>query len=167
MEYILSRTSVRQYTDQSISKEDIETILKAGFSAPSAHNLQPWEFIVVQNKETLEKMSQVSPYGHMLAQASMGMVICINKEEETIDIEHGIMDASAATENMLIAANHLGIGSCWIGGYPLEDRVQAMKDLFQLPEHILPLWMISFGYPATPNTVKDKWKESKIHYECY
>ena len=167
MKDILERTSVRAYTNQEISKEDIEKILRAGFSAPSAHDYRPWEFIVVQNKETLEKMSTVSHYSTMMKDAGFGLVVLVDMRQEGLDIEHGIMDTAAATENMLIAAKKLGIGSCWIGGYPKQDRLDKLRELFDIPEYCTPMWMVAFGYPETWPPVKDKWDESKIHYETY
>lgn len=166
MKAILTRTSVRKYLDKQLSKGEIEQILRAGFAAPSAKNTQPWEFIVVENKQTLATMSTFSPYAGLIKNAAMGMVVCGNTDRNPI-VDYCQQDCAAATENMLVAANDLGIGSCWIGIYPHEERMKPIRDLFNLPENIVPLWMIAFGYPDQKIVVKDKWDESKIHYEKF
>lgn len=165
MKEILERISVREYTDQPLDKETIDAILKAGFAAPSARDARPWEFLVVQDKETLQKMSKVSPNAYMLEHAAMGMVILADTRD--IDLGYACQDCAAATENMLVAAHKLGVGSCWIGCWPREERVENLRDIFPVPDYIQPFWMIAFGYPKSTRAVKDKWDEKKIHYEKY
>ena len=142
MDAIFNRTSIRKYKQESLKKEEIDLILKAAFSAPSARNSQPWQFIVVQNKDTLKDLSQMTPYASFLKDA-------------------------AATENMLVEAKSLGIGSCWLGVYPNEERYLALNQYFKLPKGIVPMWMISFGYIDQEEVVKDKFDSSKVHYEKY
>lgn len=166
MKDILTRTSVRKFLAKKLTKAEIEQILRAGFSAPSAKNTQPWEFIVVENPDTLAKMSTFSPYAGLIKNAAMGMVVCGNTDCNSI-IDYCEQDCAAATENMLIAANSLGIGSCWIGMYPHLERTEPLRECFKIPKHITPLWMIAFGYPDQKIVVKDKWNEHKIHYEKF
>lgn len=166
MKAILDRRSIRKYTDQKIDKETIQKILAAGMSAPSARDERPWEFIVVENPETLKDMAQLTPYAGMLANAPLGMVICANTKQH-LNMEYDSQDCAAVTENMLVEANYLGIGTCWLGGYPNQDRLDNISNYFKLPEHIQPMWMISFGYPAEMPAKKDKWDETKIHWEQY
>ena len=166
MKAIFERRSVRQYTDQKVDQETIKKILAAGFSAPSARNEQPWQFIVVENKDTLKDMSTLTPYASMLKNAAFGMVVCSDTSHH-LNIPYDLQDCAAATQNMLVEANALGIGSCWIGGYPNEDRLENMRKYFHLPDHIQPLWMISFGYPADQKKPENKWDDCKIHWEKY
>ena len=166
MKAILERCSIRSYTKEKIEKEDIKKILRAGMSAPSACNRQPWEFIVVEDKEKLKEMSTLTPYAGMLKGAAMGMVVAVNTKNH-LNIEYDLQDCAAATENMLVEANHLNIGSCWLGGYPNEDRIESIRNYFSLPDYIMPLWMISFGYPNEDKKIKNKWNEDKIHWEKY
>lgn len=166
MKAIFERKSIRKYTNQKIEKDVIEKILAAGMSAPSARDARPWHFIVVQNKETLKNMSKLTPYAKMLEQAAMGMVICADQNHH-LNIDYDLQDCAAVTENMIIEAQSLGIGTCWIGGYPNQDRIENMTQYFQLPEHIVPLWMLSFGYPNEDGAVKNKWDDSRIHWEKY
>ena len=121
MDAIFNRTSIRKYKQESLKKEEIDLILKAAFSAPSARNSQPWQFIVVENKDTLKDLSQMTPYASFLKNAAMGMVVCADKNKND-SLDYCQQDLAAATENMLVEAKSLGIGSCWLGVYPNEER---------------------------------------------
>lgn len=166
MESIFNRTSVRKYKKQTLKKSEIDLILKAAFSAPSAANRQPWQFIVIENKDTLKDLSTMTPYASFLKDAAMGIVVCADKNLND-NLDYCQQDLAAATENMLIEAKSLGIGSCWLGVYPNEDRYLAINQYFKLPKGIVPMWMISFGYPDQEEIVKDKLDGEKIHYEKY
>lgn len=166
MESIFNRTSVRKYKKQTLKKSEIDLILKAAFSAPSAANRQPWQFIVIENKDTLKDLSTMTPYASFLKDAAMGIVVCADKNLND-NLDYCQQDLAAATENMLIEAKSLGIGSCWLGVYPNEDRYLAINQYFKLPKGIVPMWMISFGYPDQEEVVKDKLDGEKIHYEKY
>ena len=164
MNSIFARSSVRHYLDQPIEKEKVDLILRAGFAAPSAMNAQPWEFIVIDDPKVNQQLSELSPYAKMLAKAPLGIVVCANLERSHM-IDFCEQDCAAATQNMLVEAKTLEIGSVWLGMYPLEDRVNALREYFQLPEHIVPLWMIAFGYPDEKENIKDKFHEEFIHYQ--
>lgn len=166
MDCIFNRTSVRKYTKEALKKEEIDLILKAAFCAPSAANRQPWQFIVVQNKQTLSDLSTMTPYASLLKDAAMCVVVCADKSKNP-SLDYCQQDLAAATENMLIEAKSLHIGSCWIGVYPNEDRYLALNAYFKLPKGIVPMWMVAFGYPDQEIVVKDKFDEDKIHYEKY
>lgn len=164
LEAIFSRKSIRKYTDEPISKEDIETILLAGMSGPSAVNARDWSFIVVQDKEMLAKMADRNgPYSQMLKTAPLGILVCGDKSRSYVD--YWVVDASIASQNMILAATELGIGSVWLGTYPQMERVNALKELFDLPDHIVPHSLISFGYPDQEGRTQEKWEEDRIHYE--
>lgn len=166
MNSIYNRTSIRKFKQEPLKQEEIKKILEAGFSAPSAKNAQPWQFIVVQDKTMLENLSQVSPYAGLLSRAAMGIVVLADTSANP-SLDYCQQDCAAATQNMLVEAKELGIGSCWLGGYPNEDRVEALCQLFNFPEYIKPLWMIAFGYPDEKPAIKQKWKDEKVHYEKY
>ncbi|MBP3852174.1 MAG: nitroreductase family protein [Erysipelotrichaceae bacterium] len=162
----MERKSIRKYKSEPLKEFEIQQILTAAFKAPSCKDLRPWEYIIVENKETLETMSNVAHYSKMLSQAAMGIVVMANLTcNENLD--QCIQDCAAATENMLLEAATLDIGSCWVGCHPRMDRVEKLKSLFSLPNHIYPLWMISFGYPDEDPKEKNKWDVSKIHRERY
>lgn len=166
MNSIFERTSVRKYKNEPLKKEQIDLILKAAFCAPSAANRQPWQFIVVQNKQTLADLSKMTPYSGLLKDAAMAIVVCADKSKNPI-LDYCQQDLAAATQNMLLEAKDLGIGSCWIGVYPNEDCYLAINQYFKLPKGIVPMWMVAFGYPDQKEIIKDKFDPNKIHYENY
>ena len=161
---IMTRTSIRKYTDQPVSKADIETLLRAGMAAPTAVNRQPWHFVVVTDKAKLKELS--GGRGGMLEQCALAIVVCGNMEKtmQGKGQEFWIQDCSAATENILLAANALGLGAVWTGGYPMEERVASISKALKLPETIIPLCTIVIGHPAESPTPKDKWKPENVSY---
>ncbi|MGL5318833.1 MAG: nitroreductase family protein [Bacteroidales bacterium] len=169
LEMIMTRSSVRSYTDQKVAPEKVEKMLRAAMAAPTAGNKQPWHFIVVDDKELLEKLSEVHPYAKMIAKAPIAVVVCGEpaKSFPGIESEYWIQDASAATENLLLAAHAMGLGAVWIGTYPVADRLSQVTQILNIPENIIPLSVIPVGYPDKPATPKDKWKEEKVSYNRF
>jgi nitroreductase len=163
-EAIITRRSIRQFTSQPVSQDLIEKILRAGMQAPSARNKQPWHFIVVQNREMLDKISVVHPYAYMLKEAPLGIVICGDKNIE-ITIEYIVQDCSAATQNMLLVAHDAGLGAVWLGIYPREPRIKALRELLNIPENVIPISMIAVGYPAEKKSPENRFRPDRIHYE--
>lgn len=166
---ILKRTSVRSYEDRPVEKEKIEKLLRAGMAAPTAMNKQPWHFIVVTDKDQLQKLSVANPYADMAAKAPLAIVVCgdINKALEGNESEYWIQDCSAASENILLAATGMGLGSVWTGTYPLKERCAAVTKALGLPESLIPLNTIVIGYPDTKASPMDKWKKENISYNMY
>ncbi|MCD6201931.1 MAG: nitroreductase family protein [Bacteroidales bacterium] len=164
---IQTRRSIRAFTNQPVTEENIRIILETAMMAPSAVNCQPWHFIVIRNKEAFRKIMNVHPYATMLSTAQAAILVCGDKKLQHDD-GYWIMDCSAATENLLLAAHALGIGSVWIGVHPRESRKKAMRQLFNLPEHIEPLALVALGYPAeTPDQPTDRYKPDRIHFETW
>lgn len=163
-EAILTRRSIRKFTSQLVSHDLIEKILKAGMQAPSARNKQPWHFIVIQDREMLDKISVVHPYAYMLKEAPLGIVICGDSNIE-ITIEYIVQDCSAATQNMLLAAHNFGLGAVWLGIYPREPRIKALRKLLSIPENIIPVSMIAVGYPAEKKEPENRFNPERVHYE--
>ena len=168
---IAQRTSVRRYDQtRNVSDEAVETLLRAAMSAPTALNLQPWEFVAVRDKNTLAALAGANRFGAMIAQASVAIVVC----GDTIQGVKGtpnkwwMLDCSAATENMLLAATAQGLGAVWTAVYPHEDRVAAVRRILAIPERCMPLCVVPIGYPADPSAKpKDKRKPEKIHKEKF
>ena len=165
LENIHNRKSVREYTSEPVSKENIETMLQAAMAAPTAVNFQPWRFIVLDNKEDLNKLAEKLPYAKMLAQAPLAIVVC----GETLwmggaENPFWAQDCSAATQNLLLAAEALGLGAVWTAAYPDEQRCASIKEALGMPETVQPLCVIPIGHPAGENQPKDKWKPENIHY---
>ena len=169
LENIATRTSVRSYLDKPVEASQIEQLLHAGMAAPTAVNRQPWHFVVVTDKAQLKALSKANPYAGMAAKAPLAIVVCgdMKKALDGKAREFWVQDCSAATENILLAANAMGLGAVWTGAYPSEDRVKDISSTLNLPEHIIPLNIIVIGYPDKENTPKDKWKPENISYNVY
>ena len=164
MEAILKRRSIRQFANQPIAQDDLNTLLRAAMMAPTARNCQEWEFVVVRNKETFKKMMHVHPYAKMLEQADCAIIVCGNTQREHAP-GYWMADCGAATQNILLAATSLGIGSVWLGVYPNEERMKGLAELLGLPDYVKPLNIIALGYPAEKKEEVDRFDPAKIHTE--
>lgn len=169
LECILTRTSVRQYQpDRTISRDTVETLLRAAMSAPTAVNKQPWAFIALDDRAALDSLAQVLPYARMLTKAPLAIVTCgdLSKAIDGEDADKGfwIQDVSAATENLLLAAHAMGLGAVWTGVYPDAERVKDVQERLGLPANVIPLAVVPVGYPTGPQKPKEKWDPlSLIH----
>jgi nitroreductase len=169
MANIFQRKSVREYTGKPAGREQLVDLVKAGMAAPTARNRQPWQFVVVVEKEPLAKLAAGLPYAKMLASAGAAIVVCgdldIARAGETEDL--WMQDCSAATQNILLAAESMGLGAVWTAAYPYEDRMKAVVDVLNLPQHIVPLNVIPVGYPVGNEKPKDKWKPERLHWNSF
>ena len=166
LDNIATRTSIRDYEARPVENEKIEKMLRAAMAAPTAMNKQPWHFVVVDQRAVLDALSEANPYAKMIKKAPLAIVVCGDTEKM---IEGGgrdfwIEDASAATENLLLAAHALGLGAVWTGAYPAEDRCKAISKALSLSDNLIPLNMVVIGYPAEHPQPKDKFKEENISY---
>jgi flavin reductase (DIM6/NTAB) family NADH-FMN oxidoreductase RutF/nitroreductase len=167
LEVIHNRKSVRHFTDHPVSKQQIELLLRAGMAAPSAVNRQPWAFYVVTKRETLDALGEQLPYAKMLLQAQAAIVVCGDMEKAGNLKEQGywVQDCSAATQNILLAAESIGLGAVWTAAYPYEDRSKVVTETLNLPEKHVPLNVIPIGYPTGEDIPKDKWKPENIVWQ--
>jgi nitroreductase len=161
LEAIMSRRSIRKYSEKKIPEETITKLLKAGMNAPSGHNRQPWHFIVIDDRTTLNKIPEYHQYSKMLEQASHAILVLGDNEIQTTDF--WIHDCSAATENILIAANALGLGAVWLGVHPSEVLIEGTKKLFNIPDHVTPLGFISLGYPVETKPPRENYNPERVH----
>jgi len=159
---ILTRRSIRTYTKQSISDDLIHELLDAAMVAPSAGNQQPWDFIVIDDPKVLEKASQFLPNGKLLKDANKGILICGDLNRETHK-NYWMLDCSASTQNILLAAHAKGIGACWLGVYPRPERIEGLSKLFNTPKHIIPFTIISLGYTDEESGKVNRFDKSRIH----
>lgn len=167
LENILTRTSDRLFdATKSVEKDKVETILRAGMAAPSGVNRQPWHFYVVSNKDLLAKLAESLPYCKMSRDAGVAIVVCGDRKRflEGVDDTLWVQDLSAVSENILLAAHSLGLGSVWTALYPHPDRMETVKRLLGMDDHFVPFNVIPIGYVKTPHTPIDKWNPSAVTY---
>lgn len=169
LENIATRVSVRSYLDKAVEDDKIEKLLRAGMAAPSAVNKQPWHFVVVTDRQQLAALAEANPNAGMAAHAPLAIVVCgdLDKALEGIAAEYWVQDCSAATQNILLAANAMGLGAVWTGTYPIKERCETTAKILHLPENVLPLNTIVIGYPERENAPKDKWDPNKVSYNFY
>ncbi len=160
LETLFTRRSIRKYTREPVSDEELHTILEAGMNAPSANNRQPWHFIVVDDREKLNSIMEVHPYSKMLAQAPLALVVVADTETSR---SYFPQDCAAAIENILLAAKALGLGSVWMGVYPNEARVTGIRALFNIPGPYVPVALVALGHPAEEGGRVERWSDEKVH----
>jgi nitroreductase len=166
MKAILTRRSIRKYTGQPVPEKLIHELLEAAMSAPSAGNEQPWEFVVIDDRKILDEIPQVHPYAQMCCQAPVAILVCGDLKKEAHK-GFWVQDCSAAAENLLIAVNEKGLGAVWVGIYPREERVEAIRNLIKLPEHIVPFALIPIGHPAEKRPPSNRFDPARIHKNRY
>jgi|SRR5690554_7938109 len=162
LETIFTRRSIRKFKQGFISDKDLKLILKAGFAAPSAHNRMPWEFIVLKDSKVLESIAENHKYAKMLPKTGRGIVVCGDKEKQNA-LGFLVADCSAAIENMLLAANALGLGAVWCGIYPKKDLVDIIQKTLNLPNNIIPIGLVVLGIKNEEKAAKNIYDENKIH----
>ncbi len=162
LDVIIKRRSIRKYTTLSVQDDDIEKILQAAMYAPSARNSQPWHFIVVTDRQILNKIMQLHPYAGMLKEAPLAIVVCADENIEKTE-GYWVQDCSAATQNIMLAAHTMNLGSVWLGVYPREERIQAIKALFNLPQNIHPLSIIAIGHADEQKEIPLRFLKERIH----
>lgn len=161
---IFHRTSIRKYQKRPVEEEKITMILKAAMASPSTANQQPWEFVVVENREVIRKLSECSPFASFVKDAPAVIVPCTRCREEVRLYDWVNIDLSIACENILLEADELGLGAAWCGIAPLEERVRAVDEVLHLPARLHSFALIPIGYPAEEKTQQDRFEESRIHY---
>ena len=162
---IMKRRSIRKYDDRPVTRDIIERLLRAAMQAPSAANQRPWEFIIVQDREGLEKLSLAHPYAGPVKTAAAAILV-LGKKEGMLFPQYWQQDLAAATQNILLAAVEEGLGAVWTGIAPEEDRMAYIKTMFDLPEGVMPFALLALGF-STGNVEHDRFDEARIHYEKY
>ncbi len=163
LDAILTRRSIRRFTDAPVSDEAVTDLLRAAMSAPTAAN-HPWRFVVIRDRALMEGVIPLHPHALMLKTAGVAVLICADPSVASLQ-GRWPLDCAAAAENMLIAANALGLGACWVGIYPVEERMNGCRELFSVPESVNPFCMIAVGHPAERKDASDRLDRSLIHYE--
>ena len=162
-EAIAARRSVRQFRREPIDQAVLERVFRAASLAPSARNEQPWQFVILRERRILDAIPEIHPYSRMLTQAPLGILICGDLSLEVYK-DFWVQDCSAATQNMLLAAHSLGLGAVWLGIYPMEERVTGIRKMLSLPDHVVPLAIVSVGWPAEEKPPASRYKSERVHY---
>jgi nitroreductase len=164
---IYTRRSVRTFTGEPVKKDDLTEILRAGMSAPSAVNVQPWAFVAVTDRDTLDELCEALPYAKMLDKAGAAIIVCgVPEKDDTYAKDYWVMDCSLASGNILLAAHAMGYGAVWTAAYVNDERVRSVRRILSIPENIVPLNVIPVGVPADRDAKPlDKFKQENIHWE--
>ena len=166
LQFIFSRRSIRKFQDKGVPEAMITDLLEAAMAAPSAVARDPWHFIVVRERATLDRLADILPHGKMLRQAPAAFIVCgdISKAHDQKE-SYLLQDLSAAAENILLAANVLGLGGCWLGVHPRPERIDGIRELFRLPATIIPMCGIALGWPAEKPPPRTRYKGENVHHE--
>lgn len=169
LQTIHNRRSVRSYKDEPVTPHQLETLAMAGMSAPSAVNRQPWVFIAIDDRAVLDALGSKLPYARMLLHAPSAIVVCgdMQRALEEWQQEFWIQDCAAATQNILLAAESMGLGAVWTAVYPARERIEIVKNTLNLPDHIVPLNVIPVGYPSGNEKPKNKWNPDKLKWNSW
>ena len=162
LEAMHTRRSIRKFTGEPVGVEQMDMLLRAAMAAPSAGNAQPWRFIVVTDRALLDKVPDIHPYAAMCRQAPAAVLVC---GDPTLERYKGfwVQDCAAAVQNLLLAARSLELGAVWTGIYPDEGRMRGIRELFAVPEHIMPLALIPVGPTDQPSAHKDRFRADRVH----
>lgn len=165
---LFERRSIRKFKDERVPDDTLQKILTAGMAAPSAHNNQPWEFIVIRDKKMLSDLSQVCRYWKLLKDADTGIAVVANLRNYNCEpVGFFVEDCSACTQNMLIAAAGEGLGAVWLGCYPAEENVQGTRRILGIPEDLVPVSLIACGAPAEEKPAHNEYYPNKVHWDKY
>jgi nitroreductase len=164
LDCLMTRRSIRSYTDEPVSDADTETLMRAAMAAPSAGNEQPWHFVLVRDREAMNRIMDVHPYSGMLDHAPLCIAVCAEIALERFE-GYWVQDTSAATLNVLLAAHAIGLGAVWLGVHPIESRETGLKRILNLPEGVECLSLIAVGHPAERPEPADRYDAGRVHAE--
>ena len=166
LRFIFGRRSIRAYTSAEVSQAAVQKLLEAAMAAPSAVAKDPWRFVVIRERQTLSRIAAELPNGQMLASAALGIAVCGDlKAAHDLQLSYLLQDCSAAIENMLLAAHILGLGACWLGVHPREQRIKALTAILSLPPSVIPVACISIGHPAENPQPRTRFNPEYVHAE--
>ena len=168
LNYLFSRRSIRKYKSADVEGNLVRDLLEAAMAAPSAVAKDPWAFVVIRDRARLARVAEVLPNGSMLAEAPLGFVVCgdLHRAHDG-QLSYLLQDCSAAIENLLLAANTLGLGACWLGVHPREERVRHIRDLLDIPAAVIPIAAIAVGWPAESHDPRSRYREDAVHWESW
>ena len=166
LEFLFGRRSIRLYSPEAVSDAVVQKLLEAAMAAPSAAAKDPWRFVVVRNRQTLADIVAALPNGQMLAGAALGITVCGElPAAHDQQLSYLLQDCSAAIENLLLAAHILGLGACWLGVHPREQRMNALKKILSLPPSVIPVACIAIGHPGEAKEPRTRFNRDYVHSE--
>jgi len=165
-EVLMTRRSIRSYTDEPVSDGDVDKVLRAAMAAPSAGNEQPWHFVVIRDDDVMRQIMDVHPYSSMLEAADLCIAVLADLSLEKHK-GYWVQDTSAATQNILLAAHALGLGAVWLGVHPVEEREKGLKAILNLPDGVECLSLVSIGHPAEPSGPADRYDADRVHRDTW
>lgn len=161
---VLTRRSIRRYTTEPVTDEHVERLLRAAMAAPSAGDQRPWQFVVVRDGALLAAVTKVHPFAKMLLEAPLAIVVCGDTRLEKWP-QFWEQDCAAATENLLVEAETLGLGAVWLGVHPLVERVEGLRRLLAAPDHVVPFAVVPVGHPAQRKPPAERFDPARVHHE--
>lgn len=166
LNFIFSRRSIRAFTSREVPEAMLNDLLEAAMAAPSAVGKDPWHFIVLTRRDSLDLLASCLPNGKMLNQATAGLIVCGDlAQAHDQELSFLLQDLSAAIENILLAANALGLGACWLGIHPRTERIEAVSSRFHLPAGVIAVAGIALGWPAQEKEARTRFNPECIHKE--
>jgi nitroreductase len=167
IEAIMTRRSVRRFTESPVTDAELEVVLRAAMNAPSAGNEQPWRFVVVRERDNLRRLSKVTPFAGLLADAGAGIVVCADRRALKYPVAFWPMDTSAAVQNLLLAAHATGLGGVWIGVHPVAPFKAAVRRIVRLPRVVVPVSLVALGHPASVPPPIERYDVAFVHHETW
>ncbi|NLF94828.1 MAG: nitroreductase family protein [Oligosphaeraceae bacterium] len=166
LQFIYARRSIRKFQLRPVAVETLRELVRAAMAAPSACAKNPWEFIVVTDKATLETIAGFLPNGKFLPQAAAAIVVCGDQAKaHAAELSFLLQDCSAAVQNILLAACQLGLGACWLGVHPRQERIDRLQQLWHLPPSVLPIACLAIGWPAEEKPPRTNFQEEAVHWQ--
>ncbi len=166
LSFIFGRRSIRAYKPGTVSEETVRKLLEAAMAAPSAAAKDPWRFVVIRNRQMLSRIADALPFGKMLGSAPLGIVVCGDLEAaHDQQLSYLLQDCAAAIENLLLCAHVLGLGACWLGVHPREQRVKSLQEILGLKDKIIPVACIALGPPGETKEPRTRFNPDFVRFE--
>ncbi|MHC1700553.1 MAG: nitroreductase family protein [Humidesulfovibrio sp.] len=166
LECLMTRRSIRTFSAAPVDPQLIQAALAAAMSAPSAGNAQPWHFVLMTARATLDRVPDFHPHAAMARQAQAAVLVCAEPALEKYP-GYWPLDCAAATENLLLALHAQGLGAVWVGVYPEQSRLENFRRLLGIPETIIPHSFIPLGHPNMPSGRVDRFRPERLHREVW
>ncbi|MHC4480584.1 MAG: nitroreductase family protein [Planctomycetota bacterium] len=166
LKLLMTRRSIRKYTDEPVGQKEVEQVLRAAMAAPSAGNERPWHFVVIRERDVMDQIMDVHPYAAALQQASVCIAVLAEVSLEKF-AGYWVQDTSAATLNILLAAHALGLGAVWLGVHPVQSRKEGIKRILSLPDGVECLALVAIGHPAEDPGPADRYDPARVHEQSW